>query len=229
VNVNLRLVTVPAALLTLVLSSPAAGQTPGQSRPASNDPRFQASVATQKRINRYFHGVVVPKAKSCWDRVSGKGTIEFRYLYSDNGKGKWAFKTIQASRSDLPKDQEKAAAACMQNAVAGTSFAKEKGEKARSYTISWVWPVPFPGDADQQVARMWGSGGGSGGGCDGRGASARCVTCSGHPQSCIYVCVGADTCEVAASPAGGFDSKCTEAGQCASGGLFGLVGTMAIY
>ena len=226
---NLRPVLVPTALLTLVLSSPAAGQSPAQSRPASKDPRFQASVAAQKRINRYFHGVVVPKLKSCWGRVSGKGAIEMKYLYADNGKGEWAFKTIQASRSDLPKDSEKAAVACMQGAVAKTSFAKEKGEKARSYTISWVWPVPFPPDADQQVARMWGSSGGEGGGCDGHGAAARCVTCSGHPLTCVYVCVGSDDCSVQATKPGGFDSICTEGGQCSSGGLFGLVGTMAIY
>jgi hypothetical protein len=224
---NIRHVLVPTALLTLVLSSPAAGQSPAQSRPASKDPRFQASVAAQKRINRYFHGVVVPKLKSCWGRVSGKGTIEMKYLYADNGKGEWAFKTIQASRSDLPKDQEKAAVACMQKAVAGTSFAKEKSEKARSYTINWVWPVPFPPDADQQVARMWGSSGGEGGGCDGRGAKADCVACSGSPQNCVYVCVGGDSCEL--QPSGTFNSICTQGGQCASGGLFGLVGMMAIY
>ena len=222
---NLRAFTVPAALLTLVLSPPAFGQT----RQAGDDARRKAAVDTQKRINRYFHGTVVPKLKPCWGKVSGKGTVEFRYLYSDNGKGKWAFKTIQASKSDLPKDQEKAAVACMQGAVAATSFPKEKTEKARSYSISWVWPVPFPPDADQQVARMWGSSGGEGGGCNGRGAAARCVTCSGSPLTCVYVCVGSDTCEVQATQPGGFNSICTEGGQCASGGLFGLVGTMAIY
>jgi len=223
--VNLRLVIVPTALLTLVVSSTAAGQ----SRPSANDPRFQASVAAQRRINRYFHGAVVPKLKSCWGRVSGKGTIEMRYLYSDNGKGKWAFKAIHASKSDLPKNSEKAAVACMQRAVTATSFPKEKGEKARSYSISWGWPVPFPPDAEQQVARMWGSSGGEGGGCDGHGAAARCVTCSGHPLTCVYVCVGSDDCAVQATKPGGFDSICTEGGQCASGGLFGLAGVMSIY
>lgn len=224
-NLRPRLVLVPAALLTLVLSSPA----PGQTKQSGDDSRFKATVATQKRINRYFHGTVVPKLKPCWSKLSAKGTIEIRYLYSDSGKGKWAFKTIQASRSDLPKDQEKAAVACMQRAVTATSFPKEKGEKARSYSISWGWPVPFPPDAEQQVARMWGSSGGEGGGCDGHGAAARCVTCSGHPLTCVYVCVGSDDCAVQATKPGGFDSICTEGGQCASGGWFGLAGVMAIY
>jgi hypothetical protein len=57
--------------------------------------------------------VVVPKLKSCWDRVQGKGTIEIKYLYADNGKGGWAFKTIPGSKSDLPKGQEQAAVSCM--------------------------------------------------------------------------------------------------------------------
>jgi len=227
--VNIRLVTVPAALLTFVLSSPAAGQSPSQKRPPADDPRFQASVATQKRINRYFHGAVVPKVKSCWDRVQGQGTIEIKYLYANNGKGGWAFKTIHGSQSTLPKGQEEVALSCMRKAVAGTSFPREKTEKAASFLISWVWPVPFPPDADQQVARMWGSSGGEGGGCNGHGAAARCVTCSGSPLTCVYVCVGSNTCEVQATKPGGFDSICTEGGQCASGGLFGLVGAMTIY
>jgi hypothetical protein len=223
-NVKKRIAILPAALLTLLVSHPAGGQ----SQSAPKDPRFQATVATQKRINRYFHGSIVPRLKSCWSRLSGKGTIEIRYLYGGGAKG-WSFRSIQASRSDLPRDQEKAAVACMQQAVAGTSFGKEKTEKAKTFSISWVWPVPMPPDADQQVARMWGSSGGEGGGCDGHGATARCLTCSGSPLTCVYVCVGSDTCEVQATKPGGFDSICSEGGQCASGGPFGLAGTMVIY
>jgi hypothetical protein len=224
-NVKKRIAIVPAAFLALLVSHPAGGQ----SRPAApKDARFQATVATQKRINRYFHGSVAPRLKACWSRLSGKGTIEIRYLYGDGAKG-WSFQSIQASRSDLPKDQEKGAVACMQQAVAGTSFGKEKTEKAKTFSISWAWPVPLPPDADQQVARMWGSSGGEGGGCDGHGATARCLTCSGSPLTCVYVCVGSDTCEVQATKPGGFDSICSEGGQCASGGPFGLAGTMVMY
>jgi hypothetical protein len=191
--------------------------------------KLKESVAMQKRINRYFHTVVVPKLKTCWDRVQGDGTIEIKYLYAVEAKGTWSFKTIQASKSDLPKDQEKAAVACMQQAVTATSFPKEKSEKGTSYLISWVWPVPMPPDAEQQVARMWGSGGGQGNGCDGHGAAARCVTCKGSPLTCVYVCVGSDTCEVQATTPGGFNSICSEGGQCASGGAFGVVGGIVIY
>lgn len=229
-----RSILVPAfAFVALTVSSLA--QSPGQSqgrspsRPKADDPRFRATVATQKTINRYFHGTVMPKLKSCWGRVQGKGTVEVKYIYADNGKGGWSFQNIPASRSDLPKGQEKAAVDCMQQAARGTSFPKEKTDKGKSYLISWAWPVPMPPDADQQVARMWGSSGGEGGGCDGRGAAARCLTCKGSPLTCVYVCVGSTSCEVQATTPGGFNSICTEGGQCASGGSFGLAGVMAIY
>ena len=33
--------------------------------------KLQESVATQKRINRYFQSEVMPKLKTCWERVQG--------------------------------------------------------------------------------------------------------------------------------------------------------------
>jgi len=225
VDVKLRPATAATTLLALVLASPLAGQ----AKQAGDDARKKATVATQKRINHYFHDAVFPKLKPCWDRLAGKGSIEIKYLYTDNGKGGWGLKTIPGRKSDLAKGPEDAAVSCMQKAVAGTSFPRESGEKGKSFLVSWVWPVPLPPDAEQQMARMWGSSGGEGGGCDGHGASARCVTCSGSPLSCVYVCVGSDSCEVQATKPGGFDSICSEGGKCASGGLFGLVVTVAIY
>jgi len=191
--------------------------------------RLKESVATQKKINRYLHTVVVPKLKTCWDRVQGNGTIEIKYRYEDNAKGEWEFKRLEGGKSNLPKGQAEIALACMQKAVTATSFPREKSETGASYLINWDWPVPLPPDAAQQVERMVGSGGGQGTGCDGHGAPARCVTCAGSPLSCIYVCVGSDTCQVGATVPGGFDSKCTEGGQCASGGPFGVVGGIVIY
>jgi hypothetical protein len=191
--------------------------------------RLKESVAAQKRINRYFHTVVVPKLKTCWDRVEGKGTIEIKYRYEDDAKGGWTFKALKGGESSLPKGQDEVALACMQKAVTATSFPREKSDTGASYLMIWDWPVPLPPDAAQQVERMVGSSGGEGTGCDGHGAPARCVTCSGSPLTCIYVCVGSDTCEVGATTPGGFDSICTEGGQCASGGLFGVVGGVIMY
>jgi hypothetical protein len=191
--------------------------------------KLKESVATQKAINDYFHASVVPRLKTCWGRLEGRGSIEIQYRFEDDGKGAWAFKTLRAGRSDLPKGQTDVAASCMQQAVSGTSFSRDQTAKSRSYSIDWTWPVPLPADADLQVARMRGAVGGEGSGCDGHGAPARCVTCSGSPLSCIYVCVGSDTCEVQATTPGGFNSICTEGGQCASGGPFGVVGGVVMY
>jgi hypothetical protein len=191
--------------------------------------KLKESVARQKRINRNFHSVVVPKLKPCWDRVQGKGTIEIKYRYEGNAKSEWTFKELKGGDSNLPKGQDEAALDCMRKAVTGTSFPREKSDTGTSYLISWDWPVPLPPDSEQQVARMVGATGGGGTGCDGFGSKARCVTCSGSPLTCIYVCVGSDTCEVGATVPGGFDSICTEGGQCASGGPFGVVGTLVMY
>jgi hypothetical protein len=192
--------------------------------------KLKESVATQKRINRYFHNVVVPKLKTCWDRVQGNGTIEMKYSYEDNAKGAWAFKTLKGGKSTLPKDQDEVALACMQKAVTATSFPKEKSDTGASYSINWDWPVPIPPDAEQQVARMWGSSGGQGNGCDGHGAAARCVTCSGYPVSCNAVCVGGDPpCEMTQNPLPGGMNSCTVGTGCASGGSFGVVGGIVIY
>ncbi len=189
--------------------------------------RLKESVATQKRINRYFHTVVVPKLNTCWNQVQGNGTIEMRYWFKDDEKGAWTVKTLSSGKSNLSKGQDEVALACMQKAVAGTSFPRE-GDSGASYFIDWNWPVPMPPDAAQQVVKMMGSGGGEGGGCDGHGAPARCVTCSDH--SCIYVCVGFDTCTIPAnSPDPSVIRMCSEAGLCASGGPFGVVGGMVMY
>jgi len=190
--------------------------------------RLKESVAEQKRINRYFHTVVVPKLKTCWDQLEGKGAIEMKFRYEDNAKGEWAFKMLEGGKSNLPEGQAEAALACMRKAVTATSFPREKSDTGASYSINWDWPVPMPPDAAQQVERMLGSGGGEGGGCDGHGASARCVTCSGG--SCIYVCVGYDSCTIPArSPDPTVIRMCQEQGKCASGGPFGVVGGVIMY
>ena len=190
---------------------------------------LKESVATQKRINSYFHSIVVPRVKTCWARVQGTGTIEMKYWYEADAKGGWVFKTLEVGKSNLPKGQDAIALACMQNAVTATSFPREASDSGESYLINWDWPVPLPPDAAQQVERMLGSSGGEGTGCDGHGAPAKCVTCSGHPQTCIYVCVGSNTCEIAATSPGGFDSICTTGGECASGGVFGVAGGIGSY
>jgi len=195
--------------------------------------KLQESVATQKRINRYFHSEVMPKLKTCWERVQGVGTIEMIYQYENDTKGGWAFKTLEVGKSDLPEGQNTTAMACMQNAVTGTSFPREASETGETFLIDWVWPVPMPPDAEQQIARMFDSSGGGegGGGCDGHGKAAKCMTCGGAPVECLTVCVGEDPpCTITFSPAPNTLKTCScGGGTCASGGLFGVVGGMIMY
>lgn len=193
--------------------------------------KLQESVATQKRINRYFQSEVMPKLKTCWERVQGVGTIEIVYRYENDTRGGWVLKTLEAGKSDLPESQNATALACMQNAVMGTSFPREASDTGDSYLINWAWPVPMPPDADQQMARMFDSSGGVGtGGCDGHGAGEKCVTCSsGYPTQCLFVCVGEDPpCTIKAYP-GGTTTCAGAGGKCASGGLFGVVGGIIMY
>lgn len=215
-----------AAALLFALSLPGEGQ----NAPPIDRERFKRSVDTQKRINHYFHDVVVPKLKPCWDRLKGKGTIEVKYRFAKNAKGAWAFSALKGGKSSLTAEEQKPALACMTKAVTATSFAAEKGDVGKSYLLAWDWPVPLPPDASRQAEAMFRAVGGTEGtGCDGHGSQARCVTCSGSPLTCIYVCVGSDSCEVGATHPGGFDSICTEGGRCASGGPFGVLGGAVMY
>jgi hypothetical protein len=202
-----------------------------RARGALENGRLEQSVATQKKINRYFHDVVVPKLKTCWSRIQGSGTIAMKYSYK-NAKDRWAFETVKVGKSDLPKGQDEVALDCMQKAVAATSFPKETGDTSASYSINWSWPVPFPPDAGQQAEAMFRSNGGTGGGgCDGHGAAASCVACSGYPVSCVAVCVGGNPpCEMTENPLpGGFRRTCKVGTGCASGGAFGVVGGAVMY
>ena len=193
--------------------------------------KLQESVATQKRINHYFHDEVMPKLKTCWDRVQGAGTIEMVYRYENDMRGEWVFKTLEAGITDLSESQKAAALACMQTAAMGTSFQREASDTGDSFLISWVWPVPMPPDAEQQIARMFDSSGGGGGGCDGHGKAAKCMTCGGSPVDCLTVCVGENPpCTITYSPAPNTLKTCScGGGKCASGGLFGVVGGMIMY
>jgi hypothetical protein len=189
--------------------------------------RLEDSVATQKRINRYFHDVVMPRLKPCWDRVQGTGRVEMKYVYERDATRGWAFETVEAGRSDLPAGPNAAALACMQQAVGGTSFPLEPRDRGESYMLVWTWPVPLPHDAEPRYARMLGNDGGEGTGCDGHGASASCVTCS-LTATCLTVCVGRNApCTILEYPGG--TRTCSAGGECASGGLFGVVGGVIAY
>src|SRR5713226_7752374 len=62
---------------------------------------FEKTLTTQQRLNRYFHGDVVPKLKDCWSRVQGKGTIVLKYTYMKAGSGRWVFDKLEIGQSTL--------------------------------------------------------------------------------------------------------------------------------
>jgi len=189
---------------------------------------LEKTITTQQRLNRYFHGDVVPKLRDCWSRVQGEGTIAVKYTYT-KGSGRWMFDRLEVSQSTLPRGQDAVALKCMQDAVRGTSYPVEQGEgNQNSFVLNWNWPVPFPANATEQTNAMFAAraagGGTGGGGCDGQGTAARCFSCDHESKSiaCLKVCVGYTTCTLG-------ETYCRAEGSCASGGPFGVAGGYIMY
>lgn len=189
---------------------------------------LEKTVPAQQRINRYFHGDVVPKLRNCWSGVQGKGKVELKYTYA-NSSGRWVLSKVESGPSTLPRGQEAVALKCMQDATRGTSFPMDSGERSQStFEVNWTWPVPFPVNADKLTSTMFSArmnnGGTGSGGCDGAGTAAKCYTCSKDGHACEKVCVGYKTCAVSYPGA-----LCGAQGSCASGGPFGVSGGVIMY
>lgn len=188
---------------------------------------IEKQVSTQQRINRYFHGSVVPKLKSCWSNIQGKGTITFRYTYTKAGAS-WTFNRLETDQSSLSGDQNAVALKCMSDAVRGTSFPADTTENiGTTFVLNWKWPVPFPANAAQLTTAMFAArlsqSTDSGSDCDGNGTAAKCYTCDLN-NNCKKVCVGYKDCKLTA----GTKADCTASGFCASGGPFGVSGSRLV-
>ena len=135
----------------------------------------ERAIATQNRINRYFHHAVVPRVKDCWQRLKGKGTIAVEFDYQREKDG-WATDKLKIERSTLPEGQESVALQCLQDSVRGTSFPVEQDDgQAEQFMVHWSWPVPLPKDANEVAQLM--SGGGGGGRCGPLGVPPACHDC----------------------------------------------------
>ena len=208
--------------LTVLLLTSAPGQAPqaAESQPTREQSAFDRTIATQKRLNSYFHTAVVPKLGTCWNRVQGTGTVAIEFTYARAGSG-WVPERLGIHSSTLPRGQEAVALQCMQDSVRATSFPVEQGEAAHNkFVVTWNFPVPWPADASARASAMFSSKGGTGGGCDGHGMPPGCLTCSNF--TCIWVCIGAKECRQA-------QGGCVAMDKCASGGGFGLAGGMVMY
>jgi hypothetical protein len=186
---------------------------------------LQKTVSTQQRINRFFHGDVMPKLKNCWSNVKGKGRISLKYTYTKT-RGRWFLSRLETKQSTLPTGQDAVAQRCMLEAVRGSSFAVEADESMQNtFVLNWTWPVPFPANAALLTRSMFAAkptGSGSGGGCDGWGTEPSCMACK---PTCDEVCVGYSGC--AADQPGQVGTKCWD--KCASGGPFGVSGGATIF
>ncbi len=186
----------------------------------------QFALGTQQRLNRYFHSDVIPKLGDCWQRVQGEGMVETKITFI-KARGNWIWQSVDVSSSTLPRGQAAVASQCMQEAVRGTSFPVEEGDRVGNikggdkYVVNWNWPVPLPANAAEFRIKS----GGKTGGCDGHGAPAKCYNCTrGSNLQCFKVCVGWESCTSATST-----KECFVGDNCASGGPFGGVGGVIMY
>lgn len=88
------------------------------------DSRLKESVVEQKKIKLYFQAAAGPRLETCWIRIQDKGTIEIKYRFLNDTKGREVFNTLDREKSSMLKGQDKIALACMQDAVTATRFAK---------------------------------------------------------------------------------------------------------
>ncbi len=193
-----------------------------------------ASVATQKSINTYFQSVlstqndVVGKLRQCWPAAPPFSfSVPMIYTYTLSGTD-FVFTSVQLEAFPYTMTQAQlnlsnAALACMIRFVKGTSFPATENETGPTFTLHWAWPLPLPSptDANDQYNAMLLNNGGSGGGCDGKGAPASCHVCFGFSGVCASDCVGDLAC-IQICHLG--SCTCQAYDDCASGGLFGVVG-----
>jgi hypothetical protein len=191
-----------------------------QTQAAKEQAAIENSITTQRRINHYFHGDVMPKLKNCWSVVQGNGMITLKYTYNRVSSNRWGLATVAVNNSTLAKAQQVVALKCMQDSVRGTSFPVDTSDRnEKAFVLNWSWPVPFPDNADELTRTMFlAKGNGNTGGCDGHGAAAACFTCN-DTNGCDKVCVGSSYCATVTSRTG---TECHEGGACASGGPFGV-------
>ena len=220
--------------LAVALEPSAHGQTPVSCQPgdfaAKSSISWEQAVATQDRVNRYFHHDVIPRLAGCWDRLS-KGTLVVRFQYQRSGD-RWFAGRSTLQKSTLPKDQASLAFRCLQEAVVDSSFPVDASDgDSTSYLVSWSFPVPWPKDDAEAiiVALDNGGGTGSGGGCGGPENPPACYDCHyihvlGGISLCVPTCAGYAECQKI--PNGCYFPGGT---RCITGRVNGNLGGVVIY
>jgi hypothetical protein len=196
VQMKVRTMIIAAAVLALLTGACRRETAPGDDtvrlQPTKDD-SAKRTAAAQNRIAGAFHTSIVPKLKPCWDRVKGKGEVQFKYTYRRQGNN-WVWQGQELDGTSLEKGQEAAALQCMQDAASDSKFPLEPEEVARDskeLVIHWGWPVPLPADT-AQLARMIVDPGGPG------ECPKLCKDCAYNPVThksfCASACSGYTGC-----------------------------------
>jgi len=210
------------------VAAPPGGSSPQQAEAIA---RFAAAVAEQDRVNRYFHGQILPKLKGCWSGVEGAGTIAVRVSYS-RYESLWKAGESGVHRSTLAKGEEERALRCLAESVRDTSFAVEEHDgDASAYQVNWSLPVPWPVDLVDVAKRMALDSideGGGGGGCGGDSLPS-CQDCWINTflvkfSLCVPTCNGYVDCTLESDGNG-----CRMKTKCVSAPIFGNRGGFVIY
>jgi hypothetical protein len=193
---------------------------------------LERAVATQDRVNRYFHHTVVPKLTPCWESLTSKGSIAVRFEFERYGDH-WLPGTSSVRNSTIPSEEASFALRCLQGAMGETSFAIDESDgESGSYVVNWSFPVPWPkDDAEAIVVAIDNGGGGGGGGCGGSENPPACFDCHFIPllglSLCAPTCVGYMDCVLNSDGNG-----CTLTPgrtRCITGRVFGNMGGVVIY
>jgi hypothetical protein len=165
--------------------------------PVDTDASLSAATqAQQARIAGAFYGALVPKMKTCWGTVEGKGEVEFKMTYKKAGE-RWEWQGAEVAKSDLSDKAKAAAQDCLQTSARASGFPVNGNESAARidrFVITWGFPVPFP-DNTSDLAMMISTGGGSG------ECRKTCFDCQesspGVPGTtkCVTTCSGYETCK----------------------------------
>jgi hypothetical protein len=191
---------------------------------------YEHVIEKQNRVNRYFHGSVVPKMMNCWESLSGKGSVSVALNFSRQAD-KWSAGDSKLLASTLDKGQDRIALHCLQEAVRGTAFATAAADReAKELLVNWSFPVPWPKSTEEVVGLAIDTGGG-GKRCGGtEGPAPACNDCSlplGQAARCVKVCVGYSYCTE--NPDGKGCNVGPISPMCVTGSPFGNVGGVVMY
>lgn len=193
--------TMSRLALVLALGGTVGAQTKPKEPPPDAIPSIscEKAIAGQYRINRYFHGSVLPTLGACWSGLSGSGTVQVTFGFQRQ-KEMWVPATAVVRSTTLSAADADRALGCLTSSVKGTAFAVETDDKdAAAYNVHWSFPVPMPQNLDEAGTRMAMTTVGAGHCGGSEGPKEACWDCFYLPglkwSWCSGACMGFSSCE----------------------------------